>query len=79
MAISRWLSNGKRTQERVDDGGRDLPLSEDHPTDTLPVSSEPSDTRLQAWERMAIRTFGSRAMDPGADQTPSGVMKETWH
>ena len=79
MAIFRWLSNGKRTQQRIDDGGGDVPLSEDHPTDALPLSSESSDTRLQAWERMAIRTFGSGAMDPRADQAPSGAVKETWH
>jgi hypothetical protein len=56
-----------------------MPLPEDHPTDTLPLSSEPSDTRLQAWERMAIRTFGSGAVDPRAHQTPDGILKETWH
>lgn len=56
-----------------------MPLPEDYPADTLPLSSEPSDPRLQAWERMAIRTFGSGAMDPGADEAPTGVVKETWH
>jgi len=79
MAIFRWLSNGKRTQQRTDDGGGDVPLPEDHPTDTLPLSSEPSDTRLQAWERMAIRTFGSGAVDPRAHQTSDSVLKETSH
>ena len=79
MAISRWLSNGKGSAERIDDGGGDMPLSEDYPTDALPLSSEPSDTRVQAWERMAIRTFGSGAVDPRTDQTSAGVVKETWH
>ena len=79
MAITRWLGNGKRVPERTHDGRGDVPLPEDYPTDTLPLSSEPSDTRLQAWERMAIRSFGSGAMDPGTDQTPARVMTETWH
>jgi len=79
MTILKWLSNGKRAQQRIDDGGGDVPLPEDYPTDTLPLSSEPSDTRLQAWERMAIRTFGSGAVDPRAHQTSDDVVKETWH
>jgi hypothetical protein len=78
MAISRWLSNGKRSKQRIDDSGGDMSLSEDYPTDTLPLSSEPSDPSLQAWERMAIRTFGSGAMDPRADQTTDRIVKETW-
>jgi hypothetical protein len=79
MAISRWLSNGKGSKQRIDDSGGDVPLSEDYPTDSLPLSSEPSDPSLQTWERMAIRTFGSGAVDPRADQTPAGLVKETWH
>jgi hypothetical protein len=79
MDPSQWLSDGKRAEERTHDGGRDVPLPENYPTDALPLSSEPSDPCLQAWKRMAIRAFGSRAMDPGPDEAPAALMKETWH
>lgn len=79
MAVSRWSSHGKGSAERIDDGGGDVPVSEDYPTDTVPLSSEPSNTRFQAWERMAIRAFGSGAVDPREDQASAGVVKETWH
>lgn len=79
MAISPWLFNGTRSEERIDDGRGDVPIPEDYPPDTVPLSSESPDTRLQTWERMAIRTFGSGAMDPGADQTSARIVKETWH
>ena len=79
MAITRWLEHGKRVPKRTDDGRGDVPVPEDYSTDTLPLSSEPSNTCLQAWERMAVRSFGSGAMDPRADQTPTRLMKESWH
>src|SRR5262249_59542035 len=45
--------NGQRAQERADDGGGDLPLSQDHPTYAVSLLTESPDSCLQAWERMA--------------------------
>ena len=79
MTILRWLGNDRRTKERTTDSGGDVPVSQNHPADTVPLSSEPSDTCLQAWERMAIRTFGSGTVDSRAHEAPVGVVKEAWH
>src|SRR5215510_12697280 len=73
------FSHGQRVQKRVDDRRGDLPLSEDYPADALPLSAEPSDPRLQAWERMALCAFGSGAMDSRQDQPPDRRMKEILH
>jgi hypothetical protein len=64
---SRW-SDAQVHKERVDDGRRNLPLPQDYSTDTLSVSSESTDSSLQAWERVAIRAFGPGAMDPRPNQ-----------
>jgi hypothetical protein len=58
-----WWSDGDGPEERVDDGDGDLPLSEDYPTHAVPLLAEPADSRLQAWEGMAVRAFGSRTVD----------------
>src|SRR5574342_299321 len=73
----RRFSNGQRAQERIDDGRGDLPLLEDYPADTLPLSSESQNSRLQAWERMAIRTFGSGTVDSRPNQGLARPVKET--
>ena len=73
------FAHGQRAQKRVNDRGGDVPLSEDYPADALPLSSEPSDSRLQTWERMAIRTFGSAAMDSRQDERSARPVKETLH
>jgi len=71
--------NGQGAQERADDGGGDLPLSQDYPTDALSIPTESSDSRLQAWKRMALRTFGSGAVDSRSHQNHAGVVKDTIH
>jgi len=63
----RGCHNGDSPEERIDDGDRDLPLPENHPAYSLSLLTESADSRLQAWQRMAIRTFGSGTMDPGPD------------
>ena len=77
--LGRRSSNGQRAQERTYDSRGNLPLFEDHPADSLSLSTESPDTRLQAWERMAIRSFGSRAVDTGAHEGTGRVLKETLH
>ena len=64
---NRWR-DGDSPEERVDDGDGNLPLPEDHPAHALSLFTESADSRLQAWKRMAIRTFGSGTMDPRPDQ-----------
>lgn len=68
--------NGQRAQERVDDGGGDLPLSQDHPAHALSLSTESPDSRLQAWKRMALRTLGSGTVDSRSHQNHVSVVKD---
>jgi hypothetical protein len=63
----RGWHDGDSPEERIDDSDRDLPLPEDHPSHAVSLSTESADSRLQAWQRMAIRTFGSGTMDPRPD------------
>jgi hypothetical protein len=69
--------HGQRAQERNHDGGGDVPLFEDHPADTLPLLTKSQDSRLQAWERMAICTFGSRTVDSRPHPKSSRLIRET--
>ena len=71
--------NGQRAQERADDGGGDLPLSQDHPAHALSLPTESPDSRLQAWKRMALRTLGSGTVDSRSHQSHAGVVKDTIH
>ncbi len=59
----RW-SDEHDSKERTDDGDRNMPLPQDHPTHALSLSTESADSRLQARKRMAICAFGFGAMDP---------------
>lgn len=63
----RW-SHEQRPEERTDDRDRNMPVSQDYPTDPLSLSSESANSRLQAGKGMAIRPFGSRAMDSRPNQ-----------
>ena len=63
-----WWRDGDGPEERIDDGGGNLPLPEDYPPHTLSLLTKPADSRLQAWKRMAIRTFGSGTVDPRPHQ-----------
>ena len=63
----RGWHDGDSPEERIDDSDRDVPLPEDHTPHSLSLFTESADSRLQAWQRMAIRTFGSGTMDPGPD------------
>lgn len=65
------LIHAQGAKERADDGGGDLPIPENYSANALPLSSESEDSRLQAWKRMAIRSFGSGTVDPQPDQTLS--------
>ena len=64
---TRW-SDEQSSEDRTDDRDRNMPISQDYSTDPLSLSSESADSRLQAGKGMAIRTFGSRAMDPRPNQ-----------
>lgn len=64
---TRW-SNEQSPEERTDDRDRNMPVSQDYPTDPLSLSSESADSCLQAGQGMAIRPFGSRAMDSRPNQ-----------
>ena len=64
---NRWR-NGDSPEERIDDGNGNLPLPEDYPAYALSLLTESADSRLQAWKRMAIRTFGSGTVDPRPNQ-----------
>lgn len=71
--------NGQRAQERADDGGGDLPLSQDHSSNTLSLPKESPDSRLQAWKRMALRTLGSGTVDSRSHQNDVGIVKDRLH
>lgn len=64
---NRW-SDEQGSEDRTDDGDRNMPVSQDYSTHPLSLSSEPTDSRLQAGKGMAIRTVRSRAMDPRPNQ-----------
>ena len=64
---NRW-DDGDSPEERIDDGGGDVSLPEDYDPHPLSLYTEQTDSSLQAWERMAIRTFGSGTVDPRPDQ-----------
>jgi len=67
----RWAS-GQDSQERADDGQANLSFPQDFTTDTLSASSVPADPCIQARQRMAIRPFGSRTVDPRRSSQTSG-------
>ena len=71
--------NGQRAQERANDDGGDLPLSQDYSTYTLSLPQESPDSRFQAWKRMALRTFGSGTVDSRSHQNHAGVVKDRLH
>lgn len=64
---NRW-SDEQSAEDRTDDGDRNMPVSQDYSTYPLSLSSEPTDSRLQAGKRMAFCTVGSRAVDPRPNQ-----------
>jgi hypothetical protein len=55
-------------KQRLNDGRRNVPLPQDYTAYAVSVSSESADPRLQTWERMAIRPFGSGRVDPQPNQ-----------
>ena len=63
----RGWHDGDSPEERTHDGYRDVPLPQNYSSHALPLFAESADSRFQAWQRMAIRTFGSGTMDPGPD------------
>src|SRR5215472_9537635 len=70
---------GQTAQERNHDGGGDVPLFKDHPADALPLPAESPDSRLQARERMAICSFGSRTVDSRSYPKSPRIVRETAH
>ena len=64
---SRW-SDGQSHEDRTDDGNRNMSVSQDYTAYPLSLSAESANSRLQTGKGMAIRTFGSRAMDPRPDE-----------
>jgi hypothetical protein len=60
---TRW-SDEQDSQERADDGYGNLPLAQNSTAETLSASSAPRHPRVQARQRVAIRPFGSRTVDP---------------
>lgn len=64
---SRW-SDGQDSEDRTDDSDGNLPVSQDHSTYPLSLSSESTNSRLQARKGMALCAFGSRTMDPRPNQ-----------
>ncbi len=68
---TRW-SNGQDSQERADDGHGNLPLPQNSTADTLSPSSAPRHPRVQARQPVAIRSFGSRTVDPRHSNQISG-------
>src|SRR5262245_3953862 len=71
--------NGQAAQERADDGGGDLPLSQDYPTHALSLPTESPDSCLQARKRMALRTLGSGTVDSRPHQKHVSVVKDRLH
>jgi len=67
----RW-SSGQDSQERADDGQANLSPPQDFTADPLSASSVPGNPRIQARQRMAIRSFGSRTVDPRRSSQTSG-------
>jgi hypothetical protein len=63
----RW-SDEQGPEERTDDRDGNMPISQDYSTYPLSLSSESTDSRLQAGKGMAICPFGSRAMDSRPNQ-----------
>jgi len=63
----RW-SDEQGPEERTDDRDGNIPISQDYSTYPLSLSPESTDSRLQAGKGMAIRPFGSRAMDSRPNQ-----------
>jgi hypothetical protein len=63
----RW-SDEQGSEERTDDHAGNMPVSQDYSTHPLSLSTESTDSRLQAGKGMAICPFGSRAMDPRPNQ-----------
>ena len=70
---NRW-DDGDSPEERTHDGDGDLSLPEDYDPYPLSLYTEQTDSSLQAWERMAIRTFGSGTVDPRPDQNRPPVI-----
>ena len=64
---NRWRDE-QGSEDRTDDRDGNMPVSQDYSTYPLSLSSESTDSRLQAGEGMAICTFRSRAMDPRPNQ-----------
>lgn len=73
------LCYGQTAQERDHDGGGDVPLFKDYPADALPLLAESPDPGLQARERMAICSFGSRTVDSRSHPKSPRIVKETAH
>lgn len=71
MSISRsgirW-SDEQGAKDRTDDRDRNMPVSQDNAAYPLSLSSESTDSRLQAGKGMAICPLRSRAMDPRPNQ-----------
>src|SRR5262245_6354250 len=70
---------GQTAQERNHDGGGNVQLFKDHPADALPLLAESPDPRLQARERMAICSYGSRTVDSRSHPKPPRIVMETAH
>ena len=64
---SRW-SDEQGHEDRTDDSDRNMSVSQDYTAYPLSLSAESANSRLQTGQGMAVRTFGSRAMDPGPDE-----------
>ena len=62
-SMTKW-SNEQDSQERADDSHENLPLPQDSTGYALSVSSAPIHPWIYAWHRLAIRSFGSRTVDP---------------
>lgn len=67
----RW-SGGQDSQERADDGQANLSFPQHFTAYTLSTSSKPADPRIQARQPMAVRSFGSRTVDPRRSRHISG-------
>ena len=77
VPASRWrMFNDHSAEERAHDRGRDLPLSQNHFQNAVPLSSQSSNSRFQTRERMAIRPFRFRAVDSRPDPGLRPLLKE---
>ena len=81
LLVSHVISDAPTIQGRIAHCGRDLSVSQDRPSYTVPIYPDSSNARVQTWEGMAIRAFRFGTVAPAAAHRASSrkLKREAHH